>query len=401
MKILVVRLSSLGDILHLFPAISDLHRHFPDAEIHWLVEPAFAEMAGWHSAVNKVIAVPLRAHKKTWWKVPSLLSKLRRQLQAEHYDIVLDAQGLLKSALLARLAGVDVYGFHADSARESLAARFYQKTAKVPAGLHVVEKNRQLVAALTRSCEASGAGEAASHPLPQAAGVASNVSRDVECLFNADITRLADFGLDEFRQRQMQAAFSAELKEITAQPYLVLLHGTTWNSKYWPDSSWLELIRLLTQQGWRCLLPWGNEEERQRAQRLQAAGGEKALVLPRLPLTELMNVMLHARAFISVETGIGHLAAVLDVPGIMLHGPTDPAYSGILGKSCRHLTSGIDCSPCFKRDCPKLEASDGMPPCQLLITPQQVYRDCLALLDANGDANTGAFPEQTVKIHTD
>jgi heptosyltransferase-1 len=88
MKILVVRLSSLGDILHMFPAVSDLHRHFPDAEIHWLVEPAFAEAVGWHSAINKVITIPLRAHKKNWWKIPALLSKLRQQLQAENYDIV-------------------------------------------------------------------------------------------------------------------------------------------------------------------------------------------------------------------------------------------------------------------------------------------------------------------------
>jgi len=395
MKILVVRLSSLGDILHLFPAVSDLHRHFPDAEIHWLVEPAFAELAGWHSAVKKVIVVPLRAHKKTWWKIPALLSKLRRQLQAEHYDIVLDAQGLLKSALLARLAGAAVFGFHADSARESLAAQFYQKTAKVPDGLHVIEKNRQLVAALTRCCEASGAGRAASHPLPQSAGCAGNVSRDAAQIFWADAAQPADFGLDKFRQQQLQVVLNDELKKITRQPYVVLLHGTTWNSKYWPESSWLELIRLLTQQGWRCLLPWGNENERLRAQRLQVAGGEHAQVLPKLSLTELMSVLLHARAFVSVETGIGHLAAVLDVPGIMLHGPTDPGYSGILGKSCRHITSGIDCSPCFERDCPKLDVPGGIPPCQQAITAQQVYGQCLALLATN----TGESPAQTVKIY--
>ncbi|MBI5627256.1 MAG: hypothetical protein HY935_08705 [Nitrosomonadales bacterium] len=422
MKILVVRLSSLGDILHLFPAVSDLHGHFPDAEIHWLVEPAFAELAGWHSAVKKVIVVPLRAHKKNWWKAPALLTKLRRQLQAENYDIVLDAQGLLKSALLARLAGAAVFGFHADSARESLAAQFYQKTAKVPDGLHVIEKNRQLVAALTRCCEASGAGrgssrqspqrmlaKAASHPLPlpQSAGCVitsdlarvvgspsrmassstSNVSRDAARIFGIDAAQPADFGLDKFRQQQLQVVLGGELKETTRQPYVVLLHGTTWNSKYWPESSWLELIRLLAQQGWRCLLPWGNESERLRAQRLQVAGGEYAQVLPRLSLTELMSVLLHARAFISVETGIGHLAAALDVPGIMLHGPTDPGYSGILGKSCQHITSGIDCSPCFERDCPKLEVPDGIPPCQQAITAQQVYVRCLALLATN----TGEF----------
>ena len=360
MKILVVRLSSLGDILHLLPAVSDLHGHFPDAEIHWLVEPAFAELAGWHSAVTKGISVPLRAHKKIWWKAPALLSKLRRQLQAEHYDIVLDAQGLLKSALLARLAGVPVLGFHAGSARESLAAQFYQQTAKVPDGLHVIEKNRQLVAKL----------------------------------FGADAAQQADFGLENFRQQQLLAVLNDELKEMARQPYVVMLHGTTWNSKYWPESSWLELVHLLAQKGVRCMLPWGNESERLRAQRLQAAGGEHAQVLPKLSLTELVRVRLHARAFVSVETGIGHLAAVLDVPGIMLHGPTDPDYSGILGKSCRHITSGIDCSPCFKRDCPKLEVPGGIPPCQQAITARQVYVQCLAMLATN----TGEFAAQTVKI---
>jgi len=349
MKILVVRLSSLGDILHLFPAVSDLRRHFPDAEIHWLVEPAFAEVAGWHSAVDKVIIVPLRAHKKSWWKIPALLNKLRRQLQAEKYDIVLDAQGLLKSALLARLAGVAVFGFAADTARESLAARLYQKTANVPKGLHVIEKNRQLVATI----------------------------------FAADISQAADYGLDEFRQKQMRAELSGTLQDITTQPYVVLLHGTTWNSKYWPEASWVELIHLLTQQGWRCLLPWGNEDERQRAHRLQAAGYEHAQVLPKLSLTELMGVLLHARAFVSVESGIGHLAAAIDIPGIMLHGPTDPAYSGILGKACLHLSSGLYCSPCFKRDCPRLETPGGIPPCQQAITTQQVF---LQFLQTNAEA---------------
>jgi heptosyltransferase I len=353
MKILVVKLSSLGDILHMFPAVSDLRRHFPGAEIHWLVEPAFAEAVVWHSAINKVITVPLRAHKKTWWKIPALLSKLRRQLRAENYDIVLDAQGLLKSALLSRLAGVAVFGFAADTAREPLAARFYQKTASMQDGLHIIEKNRQLVAKV----------------------------------FAADITQPADFGLESFRQKSRQAEFSGALREITDQPYIVLLHGTTWNSKYWPEASWVELIHLLAQRGWCCLLPWGNEDERQRAHRLQAAGGASAQVLQKLSLTELMSVLLHVRAFVSVESGIGHLAAALDIPGIMLHGPTSPNYSGILGKSCQHLTSGIVCSPCFKRDCPILDDA-GIPPCQQMITAQRVYQQCLKLMSANVEGAT-------------
>lgn len=352
MKILVVRLSSLGDILHLFPAISDLRKCFPDAEIHWLVEPAFAEMVGWHSAVNKVIAVPLRSHKKNWWKIPRLLRGLRQQLKAENYDIVLDAQGLLKSALLARLAGVDIYGFDAKSARESLAARFYQKTASVPQGLHIIEKNRQLVAQL----------------------------------FGADVQQAADFGLELFRQKHVSEGLPNALGGFADKPYIVLLHGTTWNSKYWPESSWQELVNLLNKQGLQCLLPWGNEEEHRRALRL-AAGGQ-AQVLPKLTLTGLMSVLLHAQGFISVETGIGHLATVLDIPGIMLHGPTDPGYSGIMGMSCQHITSGLDCSPCFKRDCPKLESQAGIPPCQQEITAQFVLQRYLALISTRNLSTT-------------
>lgn len=341
MKILLVRLSSLGDILHLFPAISDLRGCYSDAEIHWLVEPAFAQMAGWHSAVDKVITVPLRSYKKQWWRLPQLMRGLKRQLQAENYDLVLDAQGLLKSAVLSRLVGVDIYGFHADSARESLAAMFYKKTAKVAQGLHVIEKNRQLVSQL----------------------------------FGTDSQKPADFGLNLFCQQQREIGLPPHLASFVDRPCLILLHGTTWDSKYWPESSWLELVSLLNQQGWRCLLPWGNEAEQLRAQRL--AGEGLAQVLPKLSLAELVAVLLHTQGFVSVETGIGHLATVLNMPGIMLHGPTDPNYSGILQLSCQHLISHLDCSPCFKRECPKLASSVDIPPCQVALSPQRVFEQCL------------------------
>lgn len=344
MKILIVKLSSLGDILHLFPAISDFHQNFPAAEIHWLVEPAFAEVAAWHSAINKVIPVALRAHKNVWWKLPAMLLGLRKKLHAENYDIVVDAQGLLKSALMAKLAGAPVFGFHADSARESQAAWFYQKTAKVPKNLHVIEKNRHLVSQV----------------------------------FAIENTLPVNYGLDKFRHNLMQNELPNALIKIIEQPYIVMLHGTTWDSKYWPESSWAELVRLLADHGWRCLLPWGNEAELHRANRLQNAGGEYAQVLPKLSLTELMKTLIHAQAFVSVESGIGHLASALDIRGVMLHGPTSPDYSGILGKFCQHVTSGVACSPCFKRSCPILNTA-GIPPCQQAISPQHV----LSLLGLN------------------
>lgn len=348
MKILIVKLSSLGDVLHLFPAISDLRLKFPGAEIHWLVEPAFAEVVGWHSAVNKVIPVSLRAHKKTWWKIPALLLGLRKTLHEENYDSVLDAQGLLKSAIMARLAGAPVYGFHADSAREPVAAWLYKKAAKVPNGLHVIEKNRQLVTQI----------------------------------FSNKQPTIVDYGLENFRQKLIESELPSKLIEIPKYS-IVLLHGTTWNSKYWLEASWSELIKLLAQQRRHCLLPWGNEEEYQRASRLQMAGGEYAKVLPKLSLTELMKVLAHAQTFVSVESGIGHFAAALDITGVMLHGPTSPDYSGILGKHCQHLTSGVNCSPCFKRDCPILNEVNA-PPCQQAITPQLVLLKLLSVEAVQG-----------------
>jgi heptosyltransferase-1 len=354
MKILVVKLSSLGDVLHLFPAISDLRGKFPQAEIHWLIEPAFAELAGWHSAVSKVIPVALRAHKKTWWKLPALLMALRARLRAEKYDWVLDAQGLLKSALMAKLAGAPIYGFQADSAREPVAARFYQKAATIPKGLHVIEKNRQLVA--------------------QA--------------LNAGLTEKLDFGLDKFYQQLVKTELPVILAEIIKRPYVVLLHGTTWNSKFWPEAAWAELIKLLAQQGKHCILPWGNDAELQRAKRLQIAGGDHARVLPKLSLTELMSVLMKAEAFVSVESGIGHLAAALDMPGVMLHGPTSPAYSGILGKRCQHLAADVECSPCFRRDCPLLNGQN-VPPCQGVITPEKVLSRLTSI---------GTTPSQSSRI---
>lgn len=346
MKILIVKLSSLGDILHLFPAVSDLRRKYPQARIHWLVEPAFAEAVAWHSAVDRVIGAPLRAHKKTWWKFPALLNGLRKQLRAENYDIVLDAQGLLKSAVVARLAGKVVAGFAAPGAREPLASRLYARTAAVEPGLHVIAKNRRLV----------------------------------EALFSTDITQPADYGLEKFRSMQLHAGVPASIKHLNEKKYVVLLHGTTWSSKFWPETSWAELLEQLAQRGWHSLLPWGNRQELQRAERLQARNSAYAQVLPRLTLTELMNVLLHARCFVSVESGLGHIAAALGVPGVMLHGPTDPGYSGILGKACTHITSGIYCSPCFKRDCPRIQNKNEIPPCQQQIGALQVLQQCLPLL---------------------
>src|SRR5688572_14896541 len=149
MKVLLVKTSSLGDVVHAAPAVAEAARARPDVEIHWLVEESLADIARLHRDVRAVHTVATRrwrrrpAALRTW----SELGSLRRQLQAEAYDLIVDAQGLLKSAAMARLAAAPIHGFSAASAREPAAALFYRRRHEVPRDHHAVERTRLLLAA--------------------------------------------------------------------------------------------------------------------------------------------------------------------------------------------------------------------------------------------------------------
>lgn len=350
-RILIVKLSSLGDLLHFFPALTWLHQLQPDATIDWVVEPAFADLVSWHQAVNQVISAPIRQHKKHWWRLPSVLGALKQELNQHSYDLVIDSQGLLKSAWVARLAGAPVAGYGKDSARESLAARCYQRPITVTSGQHIVRKHLALIGGIF----------------------------DVEVPDH--MPQQTDFGLTPFIQQQHQTPLSAELSLLTDLPFWVMLHGTTWNTKYWPEAHWQSLIQQMISRGQRVLLPWGNEAEYQRAYRLKADYSDlQCVVLPRLSLNTLAALMLKAKGVVSAETGLGHIATVLGVPCVMLHGPTDPLYSGIQLPNCHHLSSRLTCAPCLKRDCPKNPVIADQPDCQLQLKPQYVMQFCEELI---------------------
>src|SRR5688572_12871431 len=145
-RILFVKTSSLGDVVHHCPAVSDAARAFPDAQIDWVVEDAFAGIARMHASVRRVLPVALRRWRAALWQ-PSTwgeMSAFRTQLKAERYDAVIDTQGLLKSAMVTAFAHGRRHGMDAASARESIATRFYDVQHEVPRGLHAVERNRQL-----------------------------------------------------------------------------------------------------------------------------------------------------------------------------------------------------------------------------------------------------------------
>ena len=291
MKVLIVKTSSLGDVIHTLPALTDAMNAIPGIHFDWVVEEGFKEIPAWHPAVDKVIPVAIRR-----WRKSLLSSQTRAEwkaykaaLQSTKYDAVIDAQGLIKSAfLVTRLAKGPSYGQDKNSAREPLAAKFFDHSVRVAKQQHAVERTRQLFA------------KALGYTLPDAKG---------------------DFCVKAHFQKT----------NPPEQPYLVFQHSTTRFDKHWPEAYWQELIKKASESGWQIKLPWGNPAERERAERL-AKVHKNAQVLPKLTLAEVAQVLSSASGCVSVDTGLSHLAAALDRPNVILFGPTDPGLVGGYGK---------------------------------------------------------------------
>ena len=279
--ILFVKTSSLGDVVHNCPAVSDAARAFPGAAIDWVVEEPFAGIAAMHRAVRRVIPVAVRRWRSSLWK-PSVWTETgawRRRLRAERYDAVVDTQSLVKSALISRLARGRRHGMDRASAREWLAAAFYDVHHSVPRELHAVQRNRLLTA--------SALGYELGEP--------------------------ADYGL--------------RVPQTPRSSYVVLLTMTSRADKLWPEDRWVELGRSL---GAPAILPWGSEAERNRAQTIAHQTG--ATVLPKaLQLNELASLFVGARAVVGLDTGLTHLAGALGVPAVGIYCGSDPALTGLYG----------------------------------------------------------------------
>ena len=309
MRVLLVKTSSLGDVIHALPALTDAARAIPGITFDWVVEEGFAEIPTWHPSVGNVIPVAIRRWRKNLWQTikSGEWRRFKQRLRAEKYDLVIDAQGLLKSAWLTRYVKAPVAGFDRDSAREPLASRFYQRRLAVARGQHAVERLRQLFAV------------ALGYDLPKGLG---------------------DYGLDVDR-----------LVELPRQkPFVLFLHGTTWDTKHWPEVYWRDLAIRMGHLGVQVRLPWGNPAEKARAERI-ARELPHVVVLPKLNLAGVAKVLAGASACVAVDTGLGHLAAALDVPTISLFGPTNPGLTGAYGKSQIHLASDFPCAPCLQKKC--------------------------------------------------
>jgi heptosyltransferase I len=287
MRLLIVKTSSMGDVVHATPVVSDVLRQHPGAQIDWLVEAPFAAIPQLHPGVRHVLPMAWRKWRKkllqraTWQAMGTLKTELRR----ESYDLVLDLQGLLKSALWARQAAGPVAGYDRASLREPLAAWAYQRTAAVPRELHAVQRCRLLAAAHL------------GYPAP---------------------TSAPEFGL--------QAPGGGWRPDA---PYAVIIPNASRPEKLWPERSWVAVGRRLRDRGWLPVVLWGRDAEQTLAERIAAdCEGD---VPPFLKVGEMAGVLAGAQQVVGLDTGFTHLAAAFGRPTVGIYCDHEPGLAGITG----------------------------------------------------------------------
>jgi len=291
-RVLLIKSSSLGDVIHCLPAVSDLSRQIPDLSLDWVIEDSLADIARLHPAVDRVIPVRLRYWRRhllaaeTWRE----FGVFRSRVGGARYDRIIDAQGLIRSAMLARLARGLHCGYDAQSVREPPASLFYDRKFEAGVTLHAVERMRRLVA------------QSMSYEVP------------------AEL----DYGVRTEGGRPEWLG--------GAQAYLVGLHATARADKTWAEDGWVELARRAALEGLSIVLPWGAETERQRARRI-ADVTPTAVVPPALGLSELAALLGGAAAVVGVDTGLTHLASAVGAPVVAIYAATWSEFNGVMGPS--------------------------------------------------------------------
>ncbi|MFO1326051.1 MAG: lipopolysaccharide heptosyltransferase I [Rubrivivax sp.] len=287
MRLLIVKTTSMGDVVHALPALSDIRRALPSLQVDWLVEQPFAAIPALHPGVHRVLPLAWRKWRhrlfeRATWRA---MAELRTDLRASRYDGVLDLQGLLKSALWARQAWGPVFGYDRASAREPLATLFYARTAAVGRELHAVERCRRLASAVLGYAMPTGA---------------------------------PDFGL-----RPPPPGWGAP------ERYSVLIPNASRPEKLWPEARWVAVGRRLHDRGWRPVVLWGSDAEQTLAERI--AAGCDGEVPPFLKVREMAAVLAGAQAIVGLDTGFTHLGAAFGRPTIGIYCDHEPGLAGVTG----------------------------------------------------------------------
>lgn len=292
-KLLLIKTSSMGDLIHTFPALTDLSRNCQgEYEITWVVEESFVDIAKMHPMTKEVIVFGSRRWKKNIFKRETWqeFNTFKKQLRSEKWDLIVDCQGLFKSAMITKLAAqkgkIPTYSYSKASIRDPFAARFYDHGYSVEKGLTAIERNRQLFGKI----------------------------------FNYTPAPLADFGIQHWN----------EISELTPEhPFAALIHGTSAENKEWPEEKWVEIGHWLSEKGLISILFWGNAREHERAIRM-AEQIPNAIVIPRVSIQEAGLILSKASLIIAVDTGFAHLANTQDRPVIGLFLGSHANYAGVI-----------------------------------------------------------------------
>jgi heptosyltransferase-1 len=304
--ILFIKTSSLGDVVHHMPAITDARRHLPDARLAWVVEEDYAPLARLHPGVDDIIPVATRRWRKsllapaTWGEV----ARFRAALRARSFAAAIDTQGLLRTALIAGAVRGIRHGYDRASIREPLACQFYDIRHRVEWRAHAIPRNRALCGLAL--------GYETKHPL--------------------------DYGLD-------RAAIAGA---AAGRPYAVLIHATAKPGKLWADAHWVTVARGVRDRGFDAVLPWGAAAERVRSEAIAAAAGLEeghGRVPDRRPLDAVAALIARASFVIGVDTGLVHVAAALGVPLVAIFINSEPGLTGPMGGGPIAVLGGKRASP--------------------------------------------------------
>jgi len=336
MHVLIVKLTSMGDLVQALPALSDAQKAYPDIKFDWAVDESFAEIPRWHPTVRRTLTTAhrrWRAQLRQVWKKGEL-GTFVKDLRSTHYDAVIDAQTNWKSALVTRLAKGSKHGPDSHSVSEWVAHLAYGKRYSISRDQLAIDRWRQLFAL------------ALDYPLP---------------------TTEPEFGLAS--KQWPKAAL-----ELPVSPYLVFVQNASWPNKRWSDKHWSQLIEKAGEQGYQVLLPWGSAEEKTQAETISGAY-QHCIVLPRLTLSELAGLLVESAGAVCVDTGLAHVAAALNVPTVTLYGATDPHLIGATGARICHLrATGFDCIPCYNQSCDTADYSGEQAQCMMTISAQAVWQ---------------------------
>jgi heptosyltransferase-1 len=313
-SVLIVKLSSLGDVIHALPVVADIQAAWPGARVDWVVEPGFAPLVRRVHGIGTVFECAQRRWRKSWWTPAVRAEKraFRAALRGQAYDAVLDLQGLTKSALVARQARKSETGLHYamgnrtdGSGWEAPTRWLADRAITLDPKVHVVDRGR-LFAAKALDYEVVGAPRYGLSPRQaSAAGLPAAVPGPIEA---------------------------------STRPTVVVVHGTSRDDKLWPEADWIALGNRLVAAGWRIALPQGSDAEAERALRLAQDWGEgNAVAWPRMALDALIDHMAQAQAAIGVDSGLSHLAVALDLAHVQIYNfPT----AWRTGPQARHSPAG-------------------------------------------------------------